>query len=309
MNFLPIRVSTLRGDQPIDFSAYVKINDRYILYLRKGDSFEGPRLKRLKDKKLKKMFIVPEDESNYRTYLSRNISTAFESPSGKPLEVRCEIIQGIKQSSAEAIFENPDSPEHYYKAKEDSDRFVTFLAKEAHAAGLILQIENVDRSVAHHGVSVATMATSVAQKMGKLDKRALQLLTLGGMLHDFEQFNSAIDICRPVESFNPEELKYYQSHPSEGARRMQGHRHIDPSVVKIIAQHEEYIDGKGFPNGLKESQMDPLSLYVAAANALDRMITFEGVSRQEAAKKFMVQSLGRYPLDIMKALVDLLPKT
>lgn len=308
MNFLPIRVSTLRGDFPIDFNAYLRINDRYLLYLRKGDSFEGPRLRRLREKKLKKMFIVPEDESSYRTYLSRNISMAFDPGGGKSLEVRCEIVQGIQEDAAEAVFENPESPEHYNKAKEDSERFVQFLATEVRAAGLILQIENIDRSIAHHCVTVATMAVTIVQKIGKLDQRSQQILALAALLHDIEHFNSAVDIMRPLDQLNAEEMIYYRSHATEGARKVQQLRHMDTQVIKIISQHEEYMDGNGFPNGLKESQMEPMSIYVAAANALDRLVSFEGVPRTEAGKKFMMQSMGRYPLDVMQSLVELIAR-
>ena len=52
MDYVSIRVSTLRGDQKIDFNAYIKINEKMVLYLRRGDSFEGERLLRLKEKKL-----------------------------------------------------------------------------------------------------------------------------------------------------------------------------------------------------------------------------------------------------------------
>lgn len=308
MNFLPIRVSTLRGDFPIDFNAYLRINDRYLLYLRKGDSFEGPRLRRLREKKLKKMFIVPEDESSYRTYLSRNISMAFDPGGGKSLEVRCEIVQGIQEDAAEAVFENPESPEHYNKAREDSERFVQFLATEVRAAGLILQIENIDRSIAHHCVTVATMAVTIVQKIGKLDQRSQQILALAALLHDIEHFNSAVDIMRQLDQLNAEEMIYYRSHATEGARKVQQLRHMDTQVIKIISQHEEYMDGNGFPNGLKESQMEPMSIYVAAANALDRLVSFEGVPRTEAGKKFMMQSMGRYPLDVMQSLVELIAR-
>lgn len=49
-DYLPIRVSTLRGDLQISFDTYVLINQKYILFCRKGDSFEGERLSRLKKK-------------------------------------------------------------------------------------------------------------------------------------------------------------------------------------------------------------------------------------------------------------------
>ncbi len=39
MSHVPVRVSTLRGDQKVDFDAYIKINEKMVLYIRKGDSF------------------------------------------------------------------------------------------------------------------------------------------------------------------------------------------------------------------------------------------------------------------------------
>jgi exodeoxyribonuclease VII large subunit len=40
-------------------------------------------------------------------------------------------------------------------------------------------------------------------------------------------------------------------------------------VLKIILQHEEAIDGSGFPNQLKERDLEPGAIMVATANALD----------------------------------------
>ena len=50
-HYISFSVSTLRGDQKIDFNAYVRINEKYVLYVRRGDSFEGSRLLKLKEKK------------------------------------------------------------------------------------------------------------------------------------------------------------------------------------------------------------------------------------------------------------------
>ena len=75
--FVPIRVCTLRGDLKIDFDAFVQVAGKHILYLRKGDSFEGERLKRLKAKKLRKMYIRVEEEDLYRAYMNKNIETTL----------------------------------------------------------------------------------------------------------------------------------------------------------------------------------------------------------------------------------------
>jgi HD-GYP domain-containing protein (c-di-GMP phosphodiesterase class II) len=55
-------------------------------------------------------------------------------------------------------------------------------------------------------------------------------------------------------------------------------------VISIIVQHEEYIDGRGFPQGLQEKNMDPLAVIVSTCNALDRLLTFERVPQKDAVK-------------------------
>ncbi|PWU20047.1 MAG: hypothetical protein C5B49_04870 [Bdellovibrio sp.] len=305
MSFLPIRVSTLRGDQAIDFDTYVKINEKQILYLRKGDSFEGPRLKRLKGKKLKKMYIMENDEGLYRNYLTKNIEMAYDPKSEKSVQTRSEIIQGLQQSNAEAVIEDVDNAEAYQKAKDECARFVDFLIREDEALVHIIGQENLDKNLAHHGVTVATLATAIAKRLGTVDPRQIHILSLGALIHDIEHFYTALDVARPRSAFTPVEAKVYQTHPTDGARRLSEKRHMDPQVVKIIAQHEEQIDGKGFPVGLQENQLDPLAQIVSSANALDRLITFENVPRNSSVKKLMINHVGSYPLSHIQILGDI----
>lgn len=305
--YVPIRVSTLRGDQKIDFDAYVKINDKFILYVRSGDSFEGERLQRLKAKKLKKMFILPDSEQNYRGYMQRNIEMAYDKNSSKDITTRAEIIQGNQQSNAEAIMEEPDNEAAYNETKDAAGKFVQFLDQEApHSLSSILNIKNADQNIAHHGVTVSSLAISLAKKINISDAKSLQLLSLGALLHDFDHFQSGMAINRPLDQFTPEELKIYKNHPLAGATKVQDKKHFDRSVINIILQHEEFVDGNGFPKGLTESKMDPLSIVVAPCNMVDRLITFEGVPRKEAVRRLMITAVGRYPLNYIQALGDIL---
>lgn len=306
--YVPIRVSTLRGDQKIDFDAYLKINEKFVHYVRKGDSFEGERLQRLKAKKLKKMFILPADEEGYRQYLQKNIEMAYDKNSGKSLQTRSEIVQGNQQSQTEAVMENPENELVYNEAKDAAGKFVQFLSNEEAAVSHILNMNNVDQNIAHHGVTVSTLANALAKRLGLTDPKQLQLLTLGALLHDFEHFHSGLSVARPLKDFNAEELKIYKSHPMAGAQRVQDKKHFDQAILNIIAQHEEYVDGKGFPNGIPESKMDPLAVIVASCNALDRMITFEGVEKKSAVKQLMIMSVGKYPLQHIQLLGDIMNK-
>lgn len=306
MDYVPIRVSTLRGDQKIEFNAYLKIDEKFIMYLRKGDSFEGLRLNRFKEKKVRKIFILRDEEQAYLAYLARNIDSAYDRNSKVGLENRSAIVQGAQQANTEEIMENPGNAKAYEVAKDAAAKYAQFLMAEDKALSHILNIENFDQNIAHHGVTVSTLSVALAKKIKIDNPKTLQLLTLGALLHDYGHFESKLNLNTPVSQFSPEDLKLYKQHPMDGGVKVRDKKHFDQVVINIIAQHEECINGSGFPLKLSESKIDPLAIIVGTANALDRLITFEGVKIDQAVKTLMVNSVGKYPLVQIQMLGDIL---
>lgn len=304
MDYCPVRVSTLRGDQKITFDLYLLINDKYILYLRRGDSFEGTRLDRLRNRKLRKMFIQPDDEYQYRDYVSRNIDMAYSNTSDRPITVRAEIVQGHQQATAETLMEFPADEKSYNLAKEGAAHYIEFLKNDA-ALKAILNLPNVDHSISHHGVAVATFAVALAQRLDLCPASQQQFLILGSLLHDFQNYKSNGQFNRPLSAFSKEELVEYRLHPTRGVEALRSLRNFDIQVLNIIYQHEEKLDGSGFPQRLVENMIDSLALIVSCANCLDRMIAFEQTPAKEAGKKLFMSEIGRYPLEYLKTLQEI----
>lgn len=304
--FVPIRVSTLRGDLQISFNAYVRVAGKHILYCRQGDSFEGTRLKRLKDKKLKKLFIQADQEPKYREYMTQNIEMAYSKTSNRPIETRAEVIQGAQQAAAEDAMDHPDSQAFYQAAKHGSKRYIDFILKEKEALKAVLDIENTDHSLSHHGVTVSTIAIGIADRLGMTEMYPLSHLALGCLLHDIELYHSGLNVARSLSDFPEGELDIYRKHPLAGVQRLKNCDFYDQSVYSIIKQHEEFIDGSGFPLGLKENEIDPLALLASTANSYDRLVSFEKNPPKEALKKLLIDKLGLHPLTHLQALQDVL---
>lgn len=303
MSYLPIRVSTLRGDQKISFDLFVLVADKYIHYLRSGDSFEGERLQRLKKKKLKKMFIREESEGSYRNYMTQNIAIALDKNSGKSIEDRSAIVQGAQQAAAEDLMESPTNQVAYASAKEGAGQFVNFLLNENQALQTLMQMDMTDEnSIAQHGVAVATTSVALANRIGWKNQQDLTLLTLGALVHDIGHVETGWDIKVDPTTVKGEDRKKYERHPSVGADLVKSMRHFDTTVINIILEHEEMINGQGFPNKLTEKKLDPASIIVATCNALDRYVRYQKLTPQEAGKKLLIEMVGRYPLNYIQAL-------
>jgi HD-GYP domain-containing protein (c-di-GMP phosphodiesterase class II) len=306
--YTPIRVATLRGDMKIPFDVYIKVAGKYILYCRNGSSFEGERLARLRAKKLRKMYVAKADEIPYQQYLESNIDSAYANSDGKAMDIRAEVIQGFQQAAAEDYFEDPLDEFTYKHLRSSVQRFTEFIEREPAAAKAMLEIPNVDQSITHHGVTVATLGVALAIEAGLREGIQLNLFAMGCLLHDIDHFFTDTNVGRPLSQFSKEEMTAYREHPLNGAHRLQGAKFIDQIVLNVITQHEEHMDGSGSPKGLRDKDMDPLVLVAGLANAYDRLICFEGLQPKDALKELLIKKLGVYPLPHIQALQNVLKR-
>ena len=300
--YTPIRVATLRGDAKIPFDVYVRVAGKYIHYCRAGDSFEGVRLDRLRAKKLRKMYIKPEDDIPYQQYLEQNIDSAYDSKSNRNDDSRAEIIQGFQQAAAEQYMEEPQYEFSYNHMRSSVQRLVEHIQKDARAGYRLLKLKNTDQSVAHHCVNVATLAVLLALDSKFKESAKIPLLATGCMIHDFDHYNRDMTVLKRPAEMTPEELAYYKEHPLRGAQQLQTTPFIDQLVLNVILQHEENAVGTGFPKGLTEKEMDPLVMMAITANAYDRLTSFEAREPKDAMKHLTLEGLGLYPLNLIQSL-------
>lgn len=304
LNFKPVRVSTLRGERKIPFNAYIKIGGRHVLYCRKGDSFEGSRLERLKSKNLERLYILDAEIEKYDKYLQDNIDEAFDLQSKMDLISRTIVIQGHQQAMSEEVMENPEIEEHYSIAKSSCFRFVDFMNKNDLALKCLLSIQNDQKSLSHHGVNVSGISLGIAKLLSRdgfvMDQP--ELMCLGALIHDLGRLEMSFETNLIQSQLNPTQLEEYKKHPSLGMAKLRELRHFDEIVSQIINDHEEYIDGSGYPQGLTERHINPYTLIVSVANTYDKLISFEKKNIKDALKFMIIESMGLHPLDMMKAL-------
>lgn len=306
--YVPIRVATLRGDQRINFDVYVRVAGKHILYCRKGDSFDGQRLVRLKEKRIKQLYIASTASGEYRNYLKQNVDVAYFNTSGKPLEVRCQIIKGIQEASTEAVLEDPGSSDAFEVLRADTKKYVEFLLTENDALRGIISQDSANPSVAQHCISVASLAISLANELGVSSTAELEPLAIGCLLHDVEHFHSGLDVSRSMNQFSSEERAKYIDHPENGLARIREMGFYDPLVKKIVMCHHEFNNGTGFPRGLKESDMEPMVMMASVADSYDRLISYEGITPKDAIKKLLIDKVGLHPLPMIQGLASVLKK-
>lgn len=128
-----------------------------------------------------------------------------------------------------------------------------------------------------HSIAVAGYAVALGQALD-LAEEDLGLLAMAGLLHDVGKMLIPVSLLEKVGRLDHGEIAQIREHPELGAKilRMQGG--VEPVVVQAVRSHHEYLDGSGYPFGLKGERISPLSRMVTIAD------TFAALTERRAYK-------------------------
>ncbi len=130
-------------------------------------------------------------------------------------------------------------------------------------------VELRDDYTGGHTQRVTRYATMLAEKL-ELPDDQVELIKLGGPLHDIGKIGikDAI-LCKPGK-LTPEEFATMQKHTTMGAEILQTIGEMQP-IIPIVRSHHERWDGTGYPDRLAGENIPFLARILAVADAFDAM--------------------------------------
>ena len=142
---------------------------------------------------------------------------------------------------------------------------------EAVILGLGATIEARDPCTRGHCQRLATYATSLGHSLG-LEQDDLAALERGGFLHDIGKIGVPDAVLLKDGRLDPRESKMMREHPVIGDGLCAGMRSLQ-SVRPIVRSHHERLDGTGYPDGLKNTQVPLLAQIVSIVDIFDALTT------------------------------------
>ena len=301
-SYVAIPVDALVDAGAVEFDLYVQLNSRHVLYLRKGGEFDTARLTKMREKNVKNMWILAEDEAQFKIMYARRLDEYFDPASKAPIETRMGFIHQAQIEATAALLENPGDVGAYATATTSAKRFTELMLKNDRAFKTLLNHSKTARGTAAHGVSVAAIALALAKTMGAAEQKDLHLLNLGCMLHDMGHGKESATFGKGIKTLAPDQAKLHSEHPAAAVQMVKSFSHYDQHVVDIMLEHEELINGTGFPKGLTETKMHLYPLLCSTANSFDQQMATAGGSPIKALKGLVVEKIGLHPLSHINAL-------
>ena len=159
-----------------------------------------------------------------------------------------------------------------------------------------------------HSVNVAVLSAMLGNLCG-YSKSKLQVITLGGLLHDIGKLAVPTFILNKPGALTADEFKIIRYHPSEGRRLLKELKLPIASILAIIAvQHHEHIDGSGYPNHIRGKSIHPYSRITAIADVYDALTSVRPYKKaykpNVVYQMMMHNSPGHFDMDRLRLFFE-----
>ena len=122
---------------------------------------------------------------------------------------------------------------------------------------------------AGHSKRVTRLALEIGKEMG-LSSNDLELLQLGGLLHDMGKIGVPEYILDKPDRLTEEEYAIIKKHPDKGAEILSPIRGYH-EAIPMVAQHHEQFGGQGYPLGLAGEEIVLGARILAVADVFDAL--------------------------------------
>lgn len=296
--FYSIRINTLRAHDPVPFDIFLYIARRYLHYTRINDEMEESRLKNLKNKGVKKLFIESQDEDRYLKYLESGINSLTDTR--MTVEDRASLANDTMLSSVENAEKNLETEVGYNSQKNQLEKISQFIGSERGPMKSMLAAAGISIDNNQHSATVSSLSMALATKLGTLNTNDIVELGFAALLHDIGKTKLTFDANMPVSKMTPTQLKQYKNHPADGAEMLAGKPFVSPRILGLIVSHEEYGHGKGFPEKKNVLSLDTSYQILSLVNKFDRFCQDNSLTHTEAIDPFF----SKYDDDFDQTLVS-----
>lgn len=168
----------------------------------------------------------------------------------------------------------------------------------------LLDLKDLNTGV--HSTRLAEWGMRVGQELG-LDESQLQNLEVAALLHDIGKVGVPDAILRKPGKLDDDEYALMKKHPEYGwavLRMLPGFER----VALDILHHHEMVDGKGYPAGLRETEIPIVSRIVCVIDAFDAMVSSrpyrKGLPYEEAMRRLVAASGTQFDSAVVKSFLS-----
>jgi putative nucleotidyltransferase with HDIG domain len=135
---------------------------------------------------------------------------------------------------------------------------------------LLVQLAEKDGHTEQHSRRVALRAAEIGEHLG-FGPGALRELALGGLLHDIGKLSVSRAILQKPARLTDDEYAEVKGHPGSGAELLRELGGFSVSVVGLVTDHHERLDGSGYPDGVEGAALSDGARVLGVCDVYDAL--------------------------------------
>jgi len=169
-----------------------------------------------------------------------------------------------------------------------------------------LMVDAKDIYTRGHSDRVAYLAEKLAMAMNK-DKDYCERVRLAGLFHDIGKIAVPDEILLSNRALTESEFEIIKQHPRKSYDILSVVDYYK-EIANIVLEHHERIDGKGYPKGLKGSEISEEARLVSIVDAFDAMLSVrtysEAISFEEAKEQLIKHKGTQFDADLVDVFLQ-----
>jgi len=159
-----------------------------------------------------------------------------------------------------------------------------------------------------HSKRVANICEKIAQRMN-LESNIVSKLKIAGLMHDIGKIGIPDSILNKPDRLNEEEFSLIRKHSEVGYRILSAANEFSEIADYILAHHERW-DGKGYPKGLRGTDIPVYSRIISIADSFDAMTSDrsyrQAMTLEQAKREIVMNSNIQFDPSIVKIFIDII---
>ncbi|WP_457104273.1 HD-GYP domain-containing protein [Methylobacterium sp. P5_C11] len=185
---------------------------------------------------------------------------------------------------------------------ESGANLVNQAIREAKVRDWLAVVASFDDVTHRHCLSVAGLAAEFARAL-RLNEADSRYLVKGALLHDIGKAKISLAILNKPAPLTPEERREMDRHPALGhAMLLTGD--YDALTLSVVRSHHEYLDGSGYPDGLRGAEIPDLVRLITICDIYAALIEARPYKAPKSASEayaILAQMDSRLDMDLVRA--------
>lgn len=296
----------------INFDVYIKLSTTNVAHIfSRTTGIDYKRLALYIQKGIRELYIHPEDEAAYKAFIGKTAESIFMD-SNTPIEKKIATFLNMTEQNMTEIFTQIEVGEQTADStKKLVKNYVDLMVRSPDTLTVILKLISHGEYLYYHSIAVSIFSMFIAKASGQFNQRMLELVGLGGFLHDIGSTQLPKEIICSPQELTQDQWREMRSHTRLGLKMVEKTKHIPDEVRHIIYQHHEEPGGEGYPNGIHNPAIYYPAKIVALADSFSALIStrpFRPAYPIEQAIKIIQDSTGKYDRDLVKVLTNVFIK-